>query len=192
MNANENARGSDVVGVGVMAGLHEKAFYRTEWRIRRYRDDAAFERGESTPVVDPMTGELLPAESVVEGNILLNEGIGLLLDLLIVAGGTGYNNANARIGVGDSATGESAAHTALQAATNKLWKAMQATYPQRSAQTVTWRSQFTSAEANYAWNEFTITNAADDSGTNLNRKVSAQGTKAGGQTWTVDVAITIS
>lgn len=192
MNASEKAHGMDLIGVGVSTALVETIHWKPVWTIRRYRNDAALLRGDCFANVIGGDGNELPGVSSFDGNLLLNEGIGLLLDLLIVAGGTGYNNANARIGVGDSATGEAATQTALQAASNKLWKAMQATYPQRSAQTVTWRSQFTSAEANYAWNEFTITNAADDTGTNLNRKVSAQGTKAAGQTWTVDVAITIS
>jgi hypothetical protein len=63
---------------------------------------------------------------------------------------------------------------------------------QRSAQTITWRAVFASGDANYAWNEFTIVNASTDTGTNLNRKTSAQGTKASGQTWTLDVTLTIS
>lgn len=67
----------------------------------------------------------------IDGNLLLNEGIQLLLDLLIGAGGTAYNNANSYIGAGDTNTAESAAQTGLQAPTNKLYKAMEATYPSR-------------------------------------------------------------
>ena len=171
--------------------IEEKLKYRTLWRVTRYADAAAFDAGVPTPVVDA-DGNKLPAISEIDGNLLLNEGIALLLDLLIGAGGTAYNNANSYIGVGDSSTAEAASQTALQAASNKTYKAMEATYPSRSAQTVTWRSIFGSSDANYAWNEFTIVNASSDSGANLNRKVSAQGTKASGQTWTVDVSITIS
>jgi hypothetical protein len=69
---------------------------------------------------------------------------------------------------------------------------MEATYPLVSAQTVTFRSVFATGDANYDWNEFTAINASTDTGENLNRKVSAQGTKAAGQTWTLDLAITIS
>lgn len=174
-----------------MNALQERAFYKTRWLIRRFADDAAFARGEASEVVGG-DGQQLPAESVIEGNILLNEGIALLLDLLIAAGGTAYNNANAYIGVGDSATAESASQTGLQAASNKTWNAMAATYPQRTSQTVTWRAVFASGDANYAWNEFTITNASSDTGTNLNRKTSTQGTKAAGQSWTIDLSITIS
>lgn len=171
--------------------ITEKLSYKTQWTIRRFADDAAFAAGMPTPVLDA-EGNELPAESVIDGNLLLNEGIQLLLDLLIGAGGTAYNNANSYLGVGDSSTAESASQTALQASTNKTYKAMQATYPQRSSQTVTWRAVFASGDANYAWAEFTIVNASTDSGTNLNRKVSAQGTKASGQTWTLDVTVTIS
>ena len=128
------------------------------------------------------------------GNMLLDAGISLLHDLLVGAGGTAYNNASARLGVGDSATGEAQTQTALQAATNKFWRPMEATYPvfTGGSDKSTWRAVFASGEANYAWNEFTLVNAADDTGVNLNRKVSAQGTKTAGQTWTLDLEITWS
>jgi len=171
--------------------IAEKFEYKTLWTIRRYADDAAFEAGTPTPVVDA-DGNELPAVSEIQGNLLLNEGIQLLEDLLIGAGGTAYNNASAYIGVGDTNTAEAATQTGLSASTNKTYKAMQASYPQRSAQTVTWRAVFASGDANYAWAEFTIVNAPTDTGTNLNRKVAANGTKAAGQTWTLDMALTIS
>lgn len=170
--------------------IQESLRYRTHWTVRRYADHAAFEAAVATPVVDG-EGRLLPAVSEIEGNVLLNEGIQLLLDLLIGAGGTTYANANARIGVGESSTAESAAHTGLQGSTT-TFRPVESGYPSRSGQTVTWRAIFGSGDANIAWNEFTIVNAASDAGTNLNRKVSAQGTKASGQTWTIDVSITIS
>ncbi|MBI2801243.1 MAG: hypothetical protein HYX63_13360 [Gammaproteobacteria bacterium] len=160
--------------------LADRLIYHTRWTIRRYADDAAFRRGESF------------SDSVIDGNLLLNEGIAELWDLVINAGTpTKFDNANARLGVGDSSATEAATQTDLQAATNKTYKAMAASYPQRAAQTVTWRAVFASADANYAWNEFTV----DNGGTplkNLNRKASVQGTKASGQTWTLDLAITLS
>jgi hypothetical protein len=161
--------------------IAEKLKYQTHWTIRKYASDADFEAGKHFHVAE------------IDGNILLNEGIGALLDLLCGLGSpTAFSNANAYIGVGDSSTAESAAHTGLQASTNKLYKAMQASYPSRSGQTVTFRAVFTSAEANWAWNEFTVSNGSSDASVNLNRKVSAQGTKASGQTWTVDVSITLA
>lgn len=172
--------------------LQERAFYKTRWLIRRFADDAAFARDEAGEVVGG-DGQVLPAESVVEGNLLLSEGIGELWDLVCGLGSpTAFDNTNAYIGVGDSTTAESAAHTDLQAASNKTYKAQAATYPQRSGTTVTFQSVFGSSDANYAWQEFTVANASSGTGKNLNRKVSNQGTKASGQTWTVQLQITLS
>lgn len=138
----------------------------------------------------------------IAGNLLLNEGIDRLLDLLIAAGGTSYNNANAYIGVGDTNTAAAASQTELQAtqnAANRFYKAMVATWPQRTAETVDWKADFTSTEANFAWAEWTIAagaTTASGSGflvgtTNLNRKVQSLGTKVTG-TWTMTGSVTVS
>jgi hypothetical protein len=74
------------------------------------------------------------------------------IDLKAIA--AAYANANAHIGVGDSSTAFSAAHTDLQAASNKLRKAMDATYPQQATNVLTFRSTFGTSEANWAWAEF--------------------------------------
>jgi hypothetical protein len=155
--------------------------YKTQWTIRRYADDGAYARGEPYAV------------SEVDGNLLLNEGIQELLDLLCGLGSpTAYSNANAYLGVGDSSTAESATQTDLQASTNKVYRPMATGYPQRSGQTVTFRAVFGSADANYAWNEFSVSNTSSGAGKNLNRKVSSQGTKVSGQTWTLDMSISLS
>jgi len=160
----------------------EKAGYQPKWTLRKYASDAAYLAGEA------------PYETVeIDGNLLLNEGIGALALLLTGGAATAFNNANSYIGVGDSATAAAATQTALQAATNKAYMAMAATYPQIAAQTVTWRGVFDGNTANYAWNEMTVANGAGgDTAVNLNRKVSAQGTKTTGQTWTLDLAVTFS
>jgi len=161
--------------------IEEKLQIKKLWTIRRYADDLAYQADRPYEV------------SEFEGNLLLNEGIAEMLDLLIAAGTpTNFGNANAYLGVGDSSTAEGATQTGLQAATNKLYKAMEATYPSRASQTVTWRSVFGSTDANFAWNEFTVANGNSDAADNLNRKVSAQGTKAAGQTWTLDLSLTLS
>ena len=163
-----------------MQAVHDALNYKTQWIIRRYADDAAFAHGDCYN------------ESVIDGNLLLNEGIAELFDLACGLGTpTAFNNASARLGVGDSTAAAAATQTDLQAATNKTYKAMSASYPARSAQTVTWRAVFASADANYAWEEFVVDNGATALKT-LNRRVSAQGTKASGQTWTLDLSITLS
>lgn len=129
---------------------------------------------------------------IIDGNLLLNEGITALQNLLTGAAETNFGNANAYLGVGDSATAAAASQTGLQAPTNKLYKAMEASYPSISAQTTTWRAVFGSAEANWAWNEVTVANGSSDAADNLNRKVQSLGTKASPATWTLDVEITWS
>lgn len=104
---------------------------------------------------------------------------------------TEFNNANANIGVGDSSTAFAATQTDLQAASNKLRKAMDATYPQRATNVLTFRATFGTSEANFAWNEWGVFNAAS-SGTMLNRKVESLGTKQNTQSWQMTVTLTIN
>lgn len=116
-------------------------------------------------------------------NALVQAGVG--------AGGTAFDNANAYIGVGDSSTVFSAADTDLQAATNKFRKAMDATYPSGAANVITFRSTFATGDANFAWNEWGVFNAAA-AGTLLNRKVESLGTKTSAQSWQFTVTLTIT
>lgn len=126
-------------------------------------------------------------------NCLLNTGIDEMWDLITgaVSGATHiYDNAAATIGVGDSATAAAASQTDLQAAANKTYKGMEATFPTSTTQKATFKSSFGSAEANYVWAEWVIKHAT--SAKCLNRKVSAMGTKTAGSTWTLEVTITLS
>lgn len=177
--------------------LNESVRLKTRWRIDRFKDShntiaEALEKGvKLEEAVELAEGNYL-GEEVFEGNIALNEGLQELVDVVCGLGTpTKWDNANARLGVGDSNAAESAAQTGLQG-TNKTFKAMDGGYPQRSGQQAEWRATFGSEDANYAWNEFTVVNAADDGGKNLNRKVESKGTKASGETWTLSVKITFS
>lgn len=93
-----------------------------------------------------------------------------------------FNNANGRLGVGDSTTAFAASQTDLQAATNKLRKGMDATYPQRTGNVVTARATFGTAEANFAWEELAWFNAGSG-GTMMARKVENKGTKTSAESW---------
>lgn len=104
---------------------------------------------------------------------------------------TAFNNANAYLGVGDSATAFAATQTDLQAATNKLRKAMEATYPTRAANVLTFRSLFGTGDANFAWQEWGVFNAAS-AGTMMSRKVESLGTKTSAQSWQLTTTITIA
>lgn len=153
-------------------------------RLERYRGDG----------VDPARlAEVLTRE----GNLLMFGGASVLWHRLI--GGTSvsaYSNANAHIGVGDSATAAAATQTDLQGS-NKVRKAMEATYPLHTdgtgsgAHQVVFRSVYGSSDANFAWAEWGIFNASS-SGRMLNRKVEALGTKASGTTWTLTVTLSLA
>lgn len=188
-----------------VANIIEDIERNTQWGIRRWDDKRAWKeslradkRGEviqhySEAEAIDLFG--MPELTTFDGNLLLNEGIEEAWKLIATTGGTQFSNAAAYLGVGDSTTAEAATHTDLQASTNKLYKAMDATYPLINGTgnvTCNWKSTFVSAEANYAWQEYTVANASSGTGKNLNRKVSSQGTKQSGQTWELTLAITLS
>jgi hypothetical protein len=130
-------------------------------------------------------------------NLLVNAGIQRLEDLLIGAGGTAYNTANSRIGVGNSSTAAVATQTDLQAAAgaaNRQFKLISSAVS-RTTNTITWVATFASGEAQFVWNEWCIDNGTADGTTvvapMLNRKVANPGTK-GAAVWVFTVTLTIS
>lgn len=151
----------------------ENGRWHAHARVDKYRD------GESKPY------EVIE----IDGNLLVNAGIQLLEDLLIGAGGTAFSNANAYLGVGESNTAAAAGQTDLDGATTTRMS-MDATYPSRSGQTLTFRSTFGSGDANHDWKEWGIFNDPS-AGTMLNRKVQDFGSKSGG-TWVLTATVTIS
>jgi hypothetical protein len=165
-----------------MSGLIERIQESAVWRIEKYADDEALKTGKPFEV------------SEFEGNLLLNEGINDIWAKVVGTAGTAFNNANAHLGVGDSNTPAAAAQTGLQALVNKLYQDMDGSYPTTPpvSQQVVFRSTFGVNDANWAWEEFTVCNTDADGGVNLNRKVSAQGTKVIGQTWVLTLTITLS
>lgn len=179
----------------------------TEWVCEKWDEDACeFARRK---LYLPSDAEVVSAElrrlkirpdeiSSVPGNLLLNAGIQSMEDQLIGATTAPYNNTNCRIGVGNSATAEVATQTDLQAAAggaNRQFKLMNATFPSRATQVITFQSDFTTGEANFVWNEWGV-DKGTGTGTTvtapmLNRKVASLGTKATG-TWTLSGTLTIS
>lgn len=130
--------------------------------------------------------------SIKEGNLLLNEGINALWNLLAGQGAeTNYGNANARVGVGNSAAAVVATQTALQGAST-AFVAMDATFPTTgSSQQAVFRGTFGTGVANFAWEEYTVDNGVTPN-KNLNRVLSAEGTKTSNQTRVLTITITLS
>lgn len=104
---------------------------------------------------------------------------------------TAFSNANATIGVGDSTTAFAANQTDLQAASNKLRKAMDSGYPQVATNVVTFRATFGTSEANWTWQEWGVFNAASG-GTMLSRKVELLTTKTSALSVQITSTITVT
>ncbi len=156
------------------------------YRLSKYHQDISPYRG-----LEPAFYEKFQPYEVIEGegNCLLNSGINEMWDLIIGEAANHFNNANSRIGVGDSNTAADPTDTDLKAAVNKTYKGMETGYPTSTTQKATFKSSFGDAEANYTWNEWVVKQAT--SAICLNRKVENLGTKSSG-TWTLEVSITLS
>ena len=127
---------------------------------------------------------------------ITNAARDLIADLITgLSSPTDFSAANAHVGVGDSTTAFANTQTDLQASTNKLRVAMDSGYPDQSqgANVMRFKSTFSTSQANFAWAEWGIFNAAS-TGTMLSRKVEALGTKTSAQTWvmTADLTITVA
>lgn len=122
---------------------------------------------------------------------LTNAGRDSIAQAIIADSFTAFDNSNAYIGSGDDDAAFSASQTDLQASSNKLRKGMEAGYPQRSDNVLTFRSLFGTSEANWDWEEWGVFNAAS-SGVMLSRKAESLGTKTSAQSWLLTATLTIS
>lgn len=102
---------------------------------------------------------------------------------------TKFDNGNAHIGVGNSQTPFNATQVDLQSA-SKLRKAMDTGYPTRSGATLTFQATFGTGDANWAWWEWGIFNAASG-GVMHNREVENLGTKTSNVSWVFQVDISL-
>lgn len=160
--------------------------WRCRTRVHKYADRAAYEAGSPYDVVD------------VDGNLLTYGGASALWHLL--TGGTdvdAFDGTNAHLGVGDSSTAAAATQTDLQASTNKVRKGMMPGYPDHTdgttsgSEEVVFAAEFGASDANFAWEEWAIFNAASG-GRMLNRKVESLGTKASPAVWTLTVTLSLA
>ncbi len=106
---------------------------------------------------------------------------------------TSFNNANAHLGVGNGTTVFAATQTDLQGA-SKARKAMDATYPTdppSPINRIAARSTFGTADANFAWDEVALFNAATV-GTMFSRLVTALGTKTSSGTWVLTLTVDLT
>jgi hypothetical protein len=167
-------KGDVNISVGAQLGLLVSGKWQPKWKIEKYN----------------ALGKLYAVEEFA-GNKLLNEGVNEMWKLIAGLGGTPFNNANSYIGVGNGTTAASGEQEELLGE-SKLYKAVDPTYPQINAQTITYRATFGLNEAAWSWDEFTIANGDSDSAINICRKVENHSTKPAADTWVVSLSITLS
>ena len=179
----EHALLNETRRLGAILGPHEPVQWRCRWKVEKYE-------GEVRPGARPY--EVIEDE----GNLLLYGGASALWHRL--TGGTtvtAFDASNAHLGVGDGTTAEAPTQTDLQG-TIKVRKPMDATYPQHSdgttagAASVTFRSTFGTSDANFAWREWGLFNAATG-GRMLNRRVEDLGTKSSAASWVLTVTLSL-
>jgi len=194
----DTGRGRGLANVRSIVRVVDHGLWAPQWSLHKFSEhrDRVYKAShvEGLPIKYLLDNfELIESPLRFPENCLLNEGIDEMWALIAGTGGTKFDNTNANIGVGDSATAADATQTGLQAATNKLYKAMDTSYPTYgTSQKAVWRSTFGSTEANFAWQEITASNTNADTGKNLNRKVQDMGTKAAGSTWIPTLEVTLT
>lgn len=159
--------------------------------VEKYADDEALRRGGSP-------------DEVVEryGNMLLNNGINVMLNLLAGNGVQAFATGHCRFAVGNGIQPVTATQIDLQGS-SRAYKVCESGYPLISGNSIEFRSVFPGtgvASAPFEWTEWGIDNGSADAdnsigvATMLNRKVEGTGsigTKAT-QPWLIDAVILIN
>lgn len=173
---------------------HEMLQHRSVWTIRKFKGQGLL----SSEAVCRQhfiheKGAYQPYEiATIEGNILLEVGITEIWNLTLGEPAVAYTEALSQIGVGSDSTAEAPTQDGLLDPA-AIFVGMEAGFPILAGQTITFRGVFDGSLANYDWREFSVANGPPaTTGVNMNRKVDIQGTKAAGQTWTLDLNITLS
>jgi hypothetical protein len=182
-----------IIGIGMVEKWAPDGLARkTDLEFDMVARGATPQEAATRALADLAKRGIVPTEIRLSRNILVNTGLTDYNNGLTTAGlATPYSNANANLGVGDSSTAAAVGQTDLQAASNKLRKAMDATYPTVSNGVATFRATFATSDANFAWQEWAVFNASS-TGRMLNRAVSSLGTKTSAQSWQLTVTITLA
>ena len=152
--------------------LHgESATFTARYRVAKYRSGWPSVPYEVTGWTEP--------------NKVVNTGLSHVIKLITGESALTLNNANARLGSGDNSTAEAAGQTNLQAATNKIWVAMDATYPTAESNRKTrFQATFAAGVATWTWLEDGFARGDPGSGGIMaGRKVVNHGAKGAGDSW---------
>lgn len=206
----DNAKLTERAEIASDLAQHDAIKWRAQWRVNKFSADAIAAAG-----LDPARAQedeilaagVKPYEIIErEGNLLMYGGASCLWEFAMGNGTstagqtlTYFSNARAAIGVGDSNTAAAATQNDLQAVTNKVRIAMDATYPNHTDGTASgnasnqFKSTFTTSDANWAWAEWGVFNSSTAAtGRMLNRKVESLGTKTSAASWAFTVTLSLA
>lgn len=207
---NDGISLNEAANIDVSAAQHDFIKWNVKWQVEKFDacDILAAGLDPETAQRDDIVAAGVTAREIIEreGNLLMYGGASCLWQCLIGNGtGTGgqaltfFNNGNAAIGSGDSNTAAAATQTDLQASTNKVRQAMDATYPTHTdatssgAASIVFKSTFGTSAANWAWQEWGVFNSPTAAtGRMLNRKVESLGTKTSAASWAFTVTLTLA
>lgn len=185
----ESAKMGESSVIGANYETHQPIQWRAKWKVEKFHGDN----------IDGTPYEVIEKE----GNLLMNGGASCIWQALIgnATGTSGqlltyFDNSNAHIGVGDGTATAVAIDNDLQGS-SKVRVGMDSTYPQHSdgtgagAGTITFRSTYGTADANFHWYEWGVFNGSAG-GRMLNRKQEDLGSKTSASTWTFSVSLSLA
>lgn len=199
MEQHDAVQLTEAATIGASLGASDGLRLKTVWTVEKY---AAGIDAVRAGIVEPY--EIVSAT----GNLLVNGGGDVLwagvIGNVVTTTGVGYtrfSNGEASIGVGKSTTAAAVTQTDLQAtSTGKFRKGMEATFPTHttgtastSAKNIAFKAIMSTAQANFAWQEFGVFNTtAQTGGRMLNRKVQNLGTKSTAATWAITATLSLA
>lgn len=165
------------------------------WKLTKFKDPYGWiakmmGAGLDPEIIHNLMGQDPYAVDLIPGNVALKQGIFNIIGLIANSSGTKWSSALAKLGIGNSVTAASASQTALLG--SHIYVGMDAGYPTRTSTTVKWRGTASGTVGNISWQEYTVSTTATNTGINLNRKVLSKGTKAAGESWSLELQVTIT
>jgi len=152
----------------------EKLNWLPKWKVTKYN------KGESTPY----------EVNEFDGNLLTNEGMNHLWK--IICGDAVDDLETAPVLIVGTGSGAATTSDDENTFTAGVKEGMEAGYPTFGTdQKANWKASYDGDTANQSWQEFGLLTKTTD-GVLINRKVSDQGTKVSGQTWELELEITLS
>ncbi len=152
----------------------EKIQWSPKWKITKYN------KGESTPY----------EVKEFDGNLLTNAGMNHIWGL--ACGDVLDDLATAPVLIVGTGSGAATVDDVEGTFTAGVKEGMEGGYPTfGTSQKATWKASYDGDTANQAWAEFGLLTKTTD-GILINRKVSDQGTKTSGQTWELELEISLS